>query len=246
MFFLKTVFQIDSLRKLTRFLHQYPSFRVSCGLYFVPHVSTFSRVGTWFREKGIPIIHEKVLQELNLELIPCVLIDSTALRSSLYVSQAKWGKSTRYGWYKGYKAHVCSTPEGVVLSYAFTTANVHDSKMALVLLQDIQDQNVLFSVADAAYDSQRIYEIARTCNVFAMNPINPRNGEQNKSTHRRVLSHFIQTILGKQLMKERGKIEQQFSKLKDKGLEQPRWYGQNRYLLHVQLVFLIHNIAYLF
>ncbi|MGQ0453534.1 transposase, partial [Bacillus sp. SS-TM] len=104
----------------------------------------------------------------------------------------------------------------------------------------------LFSVADAAYDSQRIYEIARTCNIFAMNPINPRNGEQNKSTHRRVLSHFIQTIFGKQLMKERRKIEQQFSKLKDKGLEQPRWYGQNRYLLHVQLVFLIHNIACLF
>ncbi|MHA2890535.1 transposase [Bacillus cereus] len=245
-FFVKTVFQIHSLRKLTRFLHQYPSFRASYGLSFVPHISTFSRVGTWFREKGIPVIHEKVLQELNLELITCVLIDSTALRSSLYDSQAKWGKSTRYGWYKGYKAHVCSTPEGVVLSYTFTTANVHDSKMAPVLLQDIQNQNMLFSVADAAYDSQRIYEIARTCNFFAMNPINPRNGEQNKSTHRRVLSHFIQTILGKQLMKERGKIEQQFSKLKDKGLEQPRWYGQNRYLFHVQLVFLIHNIAYLF
>lgn len=77
-------------------------------------------------------------------MIPCLLIDSTALRSSLYDSQAKWGKSTRYGWYKGYKAHVCSTPEGVVLSYAFTTANVHDSKMAPVLLQDIKDRNVLF------------------------------------------------------------------------------------------------------
>ena len=51
---------------------------------------------------------------------------------------------------KGYKAHVCSTPEGVVLSYAFTTANVHDSKMAPVLLQDIEDQHVLFSIADAA------------------------------------------------------------------------------------------------
>ncbi|OTW78534.1 ISNCY family transposase, partial [Bacillus thuringiensis serovar cameroun] len=71
-------------------------------------------------------------------------------------------------------------------------------------------------------------------------------GEQNKNSHRRTLSHFVHTIFGKQLMKERGKIEQQFSKLKDKGLEQPRWYGQNRYLLHVQLVFLIHNIAYLF
>ena len=78
-----------------------------------------------------------------------------------------------------------------------------------------------------------------------MTKINPRNGEQIKSTHRRVLSHFVQAIFDKQLMKERGKIEQQFSKPKDKGLEQPRWYVQNRYLLHVQLVFLIHNIAYI-
>ena len=89
------------------------------------------------------------------------------------------GKSTRYGWYKGYKTHVCSTPEGVVLSYAFTIANVHDSKMAPVLLQDIKDQHVLFSVADA-YDSQHIYEIAGTCDIFPVNPINPRNGEQIK------------------------------------------------------------------
>ncbi|MED3079292.1 transposase, partial [Bacillus wiedmannii] len=68
-FFLKTVFQINSLRKLTRFLHQYPSFRSSCGLSFVPHISTFSRVGTWFRNEGIPAIHEKVLKEHNLGLI---------------------------------------------------------------------------------------------------------------------------------------------------------------------------------
>ncbi|KIQ77043.1 transposase, partial [Bacillus sp. L_1B0_8] len=181
-FFLKTVFQIDSLRKLNRFLHQYPSFRASCGLSFVPHISTFSRVGAWFRKEGIPAIHEKILQELNLGLIPCVLIDSTALRSSLYDSQARWGRSTRYGWYRGYKAHVCSTPEGVVLSYTFTTANIHDSKMAPVLLQDIEGQDVLFSVADAAYDSQSIYKIASTCDIFPVNPINPRNGEQIKSS----------------------------------------------------------------
>ncbi|RGP42358.1 transposase [Bacillus thuringiensis] len=37
-------------------------------------------------------------------------------------------------------------------------------------------------------------------------------------------------------MKERGEIEQQFSKLKNKRLKQPRWYDRNRYLLHVQLV----------
>ena len=127
------------------------------------------------------------------------------------------------------------------MSYSFTTANVHDSKIAPVLLQEIQERNVLFSVADTAYDSQRIYEVARAFDIFVVNPINPRNGEQNKNSHRRTLSHFVHTIFGKQLMKERGKIEQQFSKLKE-----PPWYGQNRYPLHVQLVFLIHNIAYLF
>ncbi|AHA75512.1 hypothetical protein YBT1518_34176 (plasmid) [Bacillus thuringiensis YBT-1518] len=39
------------------------------------------------------------------------------------------------------------------MSYAFTTANVHDSKIAPALLRDIQNQNVLFSVADAKLDT---------------------------------------------------------------------------------------------
>ncbi|EOO58574.1 hypothetical protein IKE_06259 [Bacillus cereus VD196] len=123
------------------------------------------------------------------------------------------------------------------MSYAFPTANVHDIKMAPVLLQDIKDQHVLFSVADAAYDNQHIYKIADTCDIFPVNLINPRSGEQIKSSHCIALSDFINTTLGKQLMKERRKIEQQFSKLKDKGLEQPRLYGQNRFLLRVQPVF---------
>ncbi|HDR5354502.1 TPA: ISNCY family transposase, partial [Bacillus thuringiensis] len=55
-FFLKTVFQINSLRKLTRFLHRYP----------------------WLREERNSLIHKQILHEMNLELIiPCVLIDST-------------------------------------------------------------------------------------------------------------------------------------------------------------------------
>ena len=29
--------------QIESFLHQYPSFRASCGLSFVPHISTFSR-----------------------------------------------------------------------------------------------------------------------------------------------------------------------------------------------------------
>lgn len=88
---------------------------------------------------------------------------------------------TGYSWYKGYKAHVCSTPEDVVL------------------LLDRYGQNMLFSVADNAYDSQYIYKIATTYNSFPVNPINSRNGKQIKSSH----SHVFIT----------------FCKLKDKGLD---------------------------
>lgn len=155
-------------------------------------------------------------------------------------------KSNCYRWYKSYKNHVCSTSEGVILSCAFITANVQGSKMTPSLLQHVKNRNVLFSIADAAYDSQHIYGAASTCNIFPVNSLNSRKGKETKISHRRVLLTFLQTTFGTQLMKERREIEQQFSKLKDRGLEQPRLYRQNCYLLNVQLVFLIQNIAYLF
>ena len=99
------------------------------------------------------------------------------------------GKSTRYGWYKGYKAHVCSTPEGVVLSYAFTTANVHDSKMAPVLLQDIEDQHVLFSM-QTRYDSQHIYKIADMCDIFPVIPLTHEMANKLK-VHTVVCYHIL-------------------------------------------------------
>ncbi len=40
-------------------------FHEFCGLSFVPHISTFSRVGAWFREEGIPLLHEQVLKEMH-------------------------------------------------------------------------------------------------------------------------------------------------------------------------------------
>lgn len=94
-----------------------------------------------------------------------------------------------------------------MLSYVLTTANVHNSKVAPVLFQDIEDQHVLFSIADAVYDSQHPYHNADMCDIFLVNLINLRHGQQIKSSNRRVLSYLITTIFGKQSMKEPGKIE---------------------------------------
>jgi hypothetical protein len=47
-----------------------------------------------------------------------MLIDSTALRSNFYDSQAKWGVSTRYHWFKGYKLYFCTTAEGIIVDHS--------------------------------------------------------------------------------------------------------------------------------
>ncbi|WMJ16498.1 transposase [Geobacillus proteiniphilus] len=93
-FFLKTYFSIDSLRKLVRILQRFRCFQRACGLGEVPHLSTFSRAAKWFREQGFPVFHAQLLKDLEVRYPQIVLIDSTALRSSLYDSQAKWGVST--------------------------------------------------------------------------------------------------------------------------------------------------------
>jgi hypothetical protein len=98
-------FLFDSLRKLVRILQRFRCFQRACVLGEAPHFSTFSRAAKWFREQGFPVFHAQLLQDLEVRYPQIVLIDSTALRSSLYDSQAKWGVSSRYHWFKGYKLH---------------------------------------------------------------------------------------------------------------------------------------------
>lgn len=73
--FLQKQYSDPFFTQINSFFDQYPSFRVSCGPSFIPHISTFSRVGNWFRNEGISLIHKQALQEMYLGLIPYVLID---------------------------------------------------------------------------------------------------------------------------------------------------------------------------
>jgi hypothetical protein len=71
-----------------------------------------------------------------------VLIDSTALRRSLYDSHTKWGVSIRYHWFKGYKLHLCTTAEGIILSHVLTTANRNDAAVAPELLASLEQWDI--------------------------------------------------------------------------------------------------------
>ncbi|GAJ41740.1 putative transposase [Parageobacillus caldoxylosilyticus NBRC 107762] len=82
-------------------------------------------------------------------------------------------------------------------------------------------------------------------NRLFISPINPRNSEERKDSYGRVMPSFLKTELGKWMFRFRNTIEQTFNQLKNDGLEQPRWYGFHRYLLHVQLCIIMHNFEFL-
>jgi hypothetical protein len=244
-FFLKTYFSIDSLRQLVETLDRFGYFRRICGLKEVPHLSTFSRASTWFQEQGFSAFNAQLLNDLGVRYPKVVIIDSTALRSSLYDSQARWGVSTRYSWFKGYKLHLCTTAEGVILSHVFTTANRNDAAVALELFPSLKEGEIEFALGDAAYDSEKVRQMAEQTGIFFVSPINPRNSDKRKDAYGRVIRVFLKTEFGKWLFHFRNTIEQTFNQLKNDGLEQPRWYGFHRYLLHVQLCILMHNFEFL-
>jgi hypothetical protein len=129
-FFLKTYFSIDSLRQLVKILRRFGYFRRICRLQEPPHLPTFSRASKWFQEQGFSTFHYQLLEDLSVRSPKVVIIDSPALRSSLYDSQAKRGMSTRYHWFKGYKLHLCTTTEGIILSHVLITANRNDTAVA--------------------------------------------------------------------------------------------------------------------
>jgi len=176
-FFFKTYFSIDSLHQLVNIFERFECFRRVCGLQEIPHLSMFVRAGKWFREQGFSVFNAQLLKDLEVRYPNVVLTDSTALQSSLYESQARWGISTRYNWLKGYKLYLCTTTDGIFLSHTLTTANPNDAAVATELFPSLQDWKVEFAVGDAAYDSEKVRQTAEQIRIFFVSPIHPRNSD---------------------------------------------------------------------
>jgi IS5 family transposase len=65
-------------------------------------------------------------------------------------------------WRIGYKAHLAVDDHGIIVSYAVTGANVHDSRLAIPLLR-MADMNCtfLYALMDGGYSSGRIESFVR-------------------------------------------------------------------------------------
>ncbi|MFL0198649.1 transposase [Clostridium sp. WILCCON 0269] len=98
-------------------------------------------------------IHPILIELINPSVRVCA-IDSTGVRSSKYDSEAKYGKDTRLGKYKGYKLHCAAI---LPLSFCLTTVNVYDNQ---VLLYEVKTHNQFAILVDAAYDDTAWFETA--------------------------------------------------------------------------------------
>lgn len=119
--------------------------------------------------------------------------------------------------------------------------------MAVVteLFSSLQEWNIEFALGDAAYDSENIRKTVEQAVIFFVPSINRRNSDERKNAYGRVIPVFLKARFGKWLFGFRSVIEQVFNQLKINELEQPRWYGFHRYLLHIQLCILMHNFEFL-
>src|SRR3712207_5973834 len=125
---------IFSLRELEYKIKQDIVFQKIIGLKEVPDHSTFSLRAIALEKHVYYGIYAMLIELINPSTRICA-IDGTALRSSLYDSEARYGKGTRLGKYKGYKLHcaACVCDNILPLSFSITTANVYDNQVLELL-----------------------------------------------------------------------------------------------------------------
>lgn len=85
----------------------------------------------------------------------------SALEMRCSVTAKQNAKGTKQ-WFVGYKAHLAVDDHGIIVSYAVTGANVHDSRLAIPLLR-MADMNCtfLYALMDGGYSSGRIESFVR-------------------------------------------------------------------------------------
>ena len=89
-------------------------------------------------------------------------------------------KSNREVWIGG-KLHISAVDEVVPISAFYSGANVHDSSVALPLINETSQRvSYLYDLCDAGYDSNIIRDFSKKLNHRPLIDINPKNSKELK------------------------------------------------------------------
>ena len=236
---------IFSLRELEYKINRDPLFKYTIGIDKASDYSTLSLRLNKIERFIYYGIYAMLIESINPDTRICA-IDGTALRSSKFDGDARKGKGTRLGFYIGYKLHCIASVTDVIIPLIFdiTTANVYDNQL-FDLMYEAKIYNPFMILADAAYDDENWFKIAKDLDLNLLTDVNIRNSKsiESFSENRYNNALFRESTIGSKLYKNRLKIEQLFSVLKGLyNLENPRLYGKNRYKRHVKWVLMSYLI----
>ena len=236
---------IFSLRELEYKINRDPLFKYTIGIDKAPDYSTLSLRLNKIERFIYYGIYAMLIESINPDTRICA-IDGTALRSSKFDGDARKGKGTRLGFYIGYKLHCIASVTDVIIPLIFdiTTANVYDNQL-FDLMYEAKIYNPFMILADAAYDDENWFKIAKCLDLNLLTDVNIRNSKsiESFSQNRYNNALFRESPIGSKSYKNRLKIEQLFSVLKGLyNLENPRLYGKNRYKRHVKWVLMSYLI----
>ncbi len=103
---------------------------------------------------------------MNKGIVPCAGIDT----------DVRWSFSRTKGWIFGYKLHIISSTEPIVipLSAEVTTANVQDNQVYQRLTSYLPLDTIKkthYMVADPGYDDHSLYELSMNLGIQLVCPV---------------------------------------------------------------------------
>ena len=178
------------------------------------------------RKRGRPIkgtVVEKEPRRLELQAKRTLEENISDLPVGCDWGTKKNSNGKTYVW-KGHKLHLDVSDSGIPLSAIVTSASVHDSQVAIPLMQ-MTNQRVInfYDVMDAAYDAPEIHDYSKHLNHVPVIDNNPRRGEKIEFDPAKKMRY-----------NERTSVERANSELKDNyGLENIFVKGYKKVKLHV-------------
>jgi hypothetical protein len=159
---------------------------------------------------------EQALLTLFVVVAPCVLsIDGKAIPvgGPSKDADAAWGRGSG-GLAKGYKLHAIWGDAPLPVAWALSGLNMSERRMAAKLISDLPGQG--FLLGDKQYDANYLYEAAAQVGYQLLAPQQRPGkalGHRRHSPHRLRGLELLKTEVGKQLYRQRRRIEFRFAQL---------------------------------
>jgi len=212
-----------------------------------PHYTVIFKSYVKYLKNNMNIYLQRIGSQINKNENTFYL-DSSSLVTSKLDKEARFGKSTRLGWYSGFKLHLICDSKGIPISFNVTTANIHDSRCEKLIESLSAIKSGADIIGDKGYDVSRLLKYSKNLNINLICPLNKRKAkalelEKIKDPLRRYNYTYLLSKEGRKRYTKRWEIERLFGNLKENySIDNHRVRGLSRKFFNVGLKLLLFTI----